>query len=108
MMNLKEHIRLVASFGLDPFTEKMLDQTTREVRAMIKKAKAGDTALLVEEILDTALIFRGLEAAGALDGEKAYPALRAYVDFILEECPAMRAELAVPLAPCFDLNTTLH
>ena len=108
MMNLKGHIRAIASFGHDPFTEKNLDQTVREVRAMIKKAKAGDTALLVQDILDIALIFRGLAAAGALDSEKAYPVLRAYVDFILEECPAMRMELIVPLAPFFDLNTTLH
>ena len=107
-MNLKEHIRTIASFGLDPFTEKVLDQTVREVKAAIKKAKAGDTALLAQDILDAALIFRGLAEAKRIDGPRAYLALRAFVDFILEECPGMRQELTLLLAPFFDLNTTLH
>jgi len=107
-LNLKEHVRTIASFGLDPFTEKALDQTVREVKTAIKKAKAGDTALLAQDILDTALIFRGLAEAKRLDKQKAFLALRAFVDFILKECPGMRLELTLLLAPFFDLDTTLH
>jgi hypothetical protein len=107
-LQLKEHIRAVASFGLDPFTEKALDQSVKEVRAVITKAKKGDTAELAQDILDIALIFHGLAAAQRIDSGKAYLALRRYVEFILGECPNMRAHLTELLAPFFNLNITLH
>jgi hypothetical protein len=107
-VDLKEHIRAVASFGLDPFTEKVLDRSVREVRSAIKKAKKGDTAELAQDLLDIALIFHGLARAGKIDSGKAYLALRRYVEFILGECPHMRAHLTELLAPFFNLNITLH
>lgn len=107
-MDLKAHIRAVASFGLDPFTEKALNRLAKKVRAVISKAKKGDTAELAQDILDIALIFQGLVAAQKIDSGKAYLALRRYVDFILGECPHMRAQLTELLAPFFNLNITLQ
>ena len=51
-MELEGHIRAVASSGLDPFMEKALDRSAGEVRAMITKAKRGDTAALAQDKVD--------------------------------------------------------
>jgi hypothetical protein len=107
-MDLKEHIRAVASFGLDPFTERALDRSVKDVRAVISKAKKGDTAELAQDILDIALIFHALVVAEKIDGGKAYLALRRYADFVLGECPHMRVQLTELLAPFFNLNITLN
>lgn len=107
-MDLKDHLRAVASHSLDLFTEGELDKATRDLKKYLRLAKQGKTEALLEDIRNTAAIFRGLEAVQRIDRSKAYLALRRFVGFVLSECPHMRAELTVMLAPCFDLNTTLH
>lgn len=105
--DLKAHIRAVASFSLDPFTEGALREAVREVKESMREAKAGDTRMLKEDIRNVALIFMGLEQQDRLDAEKAYPVLRAYIAHIISECPVMRRELAIVFAPFPNLNAAL-
>ncbi len=105
--DLKEHIRAVASFSLDPFTEEALREAVREVEESMREAKAGDTRMLKTDIWNAAAIFVGLERKGRLDAEKAYPVLRAYIAHIVSECPEVRRELVIMFAPFPNLNAAL-
>jgi hypothetical protein len=119
-MDLKDHLRAVGSFSLDKCTEDELEKVAKDVQRYIRQAKRGRTATLRKDIMDTVVIFAVLEkekrlggaevypALRAYDGTKAFLALRAYVVFILEECPNMKAELTELLAPRFDLRITLQ
>ncbi|OGZ06593.1 MAG: hypothetical protein A3C93_00460 [Candidatus Lloydbacteria bacterium RIFCSPHIGHO2_02_FULL_54_17] len=106
-MELKDHIRAVASFSLDPFNEEALLEATREVEESIAKAKAGETTLLKADIWNAAAIFVGLEKKGRLDATKAYPALRACIAHIISTCPGIRRELVIMFAPFPNLNAAL-